>query len=459
MSKFELVNENQTKNAQNVGILAIEIYFPKCCITQEALEAADECRGKYTIGLGQNTLAFCDDREDITSIFLNVFRNLLRSYDISPDSIGRLEVGTETLVDKSKSVKTALMSLLGSNSDVEGATSVNACYGGSAALFNSVAWVESSAWDGRFAVVVCGDIAVYEAGPARPTGGCGAVAILVGPDAPLVLNPLRATHAMDVYDFYKPRDSEYPLVDGRLSQEAYLKSLDECFSSLKRKNAARHPDKAPLSLDDFDFFAFHAPYNKLVQKAFWRLHLHKLQASPEAFPEELAQKWQSVDLSSTYHSKEVDTDFKPIATQAWEKKVLPCCMLPKEIGNTYTASVFLGLLSLINVSRSDLCGKKIFMYSYGSGSLATIYTLEGRETASAFSLDRIADTINIFERLTSRTFCTFEEFSSAMSLREACHGSSNYSPQGDISNLFPGTFYLESVNERYQRIYSQIPDI
>ena len=40
--------------------------------------------------------------------------------------IGRLEVGTETLIDKSKSVKTSLMRLLGDNSDIEGITSVNA---------------------------------------------------------------------------------------------------------------------------------------------------------------------------------------------------------------------------------------------------------------------------------------------------------------------------------------------
>lgn len=54
------------------------------------------------------------------------------------------QVGTETLLDKSKSAKTWLMPLLGSGSnDVEGVTSYNACYGGSAALFNSVAWVES----------------------------------------------------------------------------------------------------------------------------------------------------------------------------------------------------------------------------------------------------------------------------------------------------------------------------
>ncbi len=40
---------------------------------------------------------------------------------------------------------------------------------------------------GRFALVVAGDIAVYASGPARPTGGAGAVAMLVGPNAPLVL--------------------------------------------------------------------------------------------------------------------------------------------------------------------------------------------------------------------------------------------------------------------------------
>lgn len=40
---------------------------------------------------------------------------------------------------------------------------------------------------GRYAMVVCGDIAVYPSGNARPTGGAGAVAMLVGPNAPLVL--------------------------------------------------------------------------------------------------------------------------------------------------------------------------------------------------------------------------------------------------------------------------------
>jgi hydroxymethylglutaryl-CoA synthase len=92
-------------------------------------------------------------------------------YDINPSEVGRLEVGTETLVDKSKSTKTILMDLFGDNTDIEGATVINACYGGTAALLNAFTWVESDGWDGRYAIVVSADIATYARGPARPTSG------------------------------------------------------------------------------------------------------------------------------------------------------------------------------------------------------------------------------------------------------------------------------------------------
>lgn len=148
-------------------------------------------------------------------------------------------MGTETLVDKSKSTKTVLMQLFGDNADVDGATVINACYGGTAALLNAVAWVDSSFWDGRYAVVVATDIAVYAKGPARPSGGCGAVAMLIGPDAPMALDcTTKATHATNVWDFYKPNvSSEYPTVDGKLSNSCYLHALDECYQLFARRVA------------------------------------------------------------------------------------------------------------------------------------------------------------------------------------------------------------------------------
>ena len=63
---------------------------------------------------------------------------------------------------------------------LQGVDNVNACYGATAGLLNAVNWMESRAWDGRLAIVVASDEAVYAAGPARPSGGAGAVAMLVG---------------------------------------------------------------------------------------------------------------------------------------------------------------------------------------------------------------------------------------------------------------------------------------
>lgn len=146
--------------------------------------------GKYTVGLGQTRMGFCSDREDVNSLCLTVVKRLLEKTGTKATDIGRMEVGTETIIDKSKSVKSVLMQLFAEsgNTDMEGVDSTNACYGGTAALFNSINWIESSAWDGRLGLAVCADIAVYAAGPARPSGGAGAVAMLVGPHAPLVLD-------------------------------------------------------------------------------------------------------------------------------------------------------------------------------------------------------------------------------------------------------------------------------
>lgn len=159
---------------KDVGILAMEMYFPQRCISEEELEEFDGVsKGKYTIGLGQKYMACCDDREDINSFALTAVINLLEKYDIDPKSIGRIDVGTETIIDKSKATKTVLMDLFAEagNTDIEGVDSKNACYGSTAALFNSVNWVESTSWDGRNAIVVGGDIAICRR-QRTPNGRC-----------------------------------------------------------------------------------------------------------------------------------------------------------------------------------------------------------------------------------------------------------------------------------------------
>lgn len=137
---------------KGVGILAMDVYFPKTCVDHAELEKFDGVSaGKYTIGLGQTRMGFCGDLEDINSLCLTVVQGLVVKAGLSYSDIGRLEVGTETILDKSKSVKTVLMQLFASsgNFSVEGIDTTNACYGGTQALFNAVSWIESSSWDGR----------------------------------------------------------------------------------------------------------------------------------------------------------------------------------------------------------------------------------------------------------------------------------------------------------------------
>ena len=65
------------------------------------------------------------------------------------------------------------------NNSIEGIDVKHACYGGTFALFTAFDRVTSKYWNGKYCVVISADIAEYAQGPARPSGGCGAVAMYV----------------------------------------------------------------------------------------------------------------------------------------------------------------------------------------------------------------------------------------------------------------------------------------
>ncbi len=377
---------NINMSPKNVGILALEVYTPSTYVTQAKLEEySGVSQGRYTIGLGQNGLAVTGDAEDINSLCLTVVHSLLEKYNVDPNQVGRLEVGTETLVDKSKSTKTVLMDLFPGNTDIEGATIVNACYGGTAALLNAFLWVESDGWDGRYAIVVAADIAAYARGPARPTCGAGAVAVLIGRDAPLVFNPkARATHATNVWDFFKPDHTvEYPTVDGALSQTCYYQALEDVYTRFSKK--MEEIDRVPFDAESPDYLVFHAPYNKLVQKSYARLFLMDARRKHERMNEEEKKgdeqplaEWLAKPIEETYSDRTLEGVLKNVSAQSFKKRLVDANFVSKEVGNTYTASVFLGLSSLVDRvgGRGELTpGKSIVVFSYGSGALASMYRL------------------------------------------------------------------------------------
>jgi len=351
---------------------------------------------------------------DIYSFALTTVSSLLHKYSINPKSIGRLEVGTETLLDKSKSVKSVLMQLFekSGNSNIEGVDTVNACYGGTNALFNAINWVESSAWDGRNAIVVAGDIALYKKGNARPTGGAGCVAMLIGPDAPLAFEPgKRGTYMQHAYDFYKPDlTSEYPVVDGHFSVNCYTQAVDACYQAynireaILQKNGTANgvhetSEETKTPLDRFDHVLFHSPTCKLVAKSYARMLYNDYRASPEnpAF-ESVPKELKDLSHEASLSDKTVEKTFMALSKKQFQARVQPSVQVPTMCGNMYCASVYGSLVSLLsNVPSEQLKGRRVGIFSYGSGLASSFFSMKIVEDAS-----EMVKTLNLQERLEAR---------------------------------------------------------
>lgn len=449
---------------ENVGILAMELYFPSQYVDQNDLEKFDEVStGKYTIGLGQSKMGFCSDREDINSICLTALHRLIEKNNLDLHDIGRLEVGTETIIDKSKSVKTFLMTLFTKvgATDIEGIDTTNACYGGTAALFNAINWVESSSWDGRKAIVVAGDIAVYGRGPARPTGGAGAVAMLVGPNAPLVFDRgVRASYMTHAYDFYKPDlASEFPFVDGKLSIKCYLSALDNCYNLFSKKMRRTDPGfKGLLSLDGM---LFHSPYCKLVQKSLARVCFNDfLNAAPEDREKQFPglSEFSNHKLENTYFDRDLEKAFMTYSENLFNEKTKPSLHIARNVGNMYTPSLYGGLVSyLISKSPDQLIGKKFALFSYGSGLASTMYSINICNDMSAGSklatlISSLHDTVSMLDK---RECVDPQIFTDVMDVRTKNYHTAPYQPSGSIDILFPGTYYLVNIDDQRRRTYER----
>lgn len=341
---------------------------------------------------------------------------LIKNYNIDTNSIGRLEVGTETLLDKSKSVKSVLMQLFGDNTNVEGVDTINACYGGTSAVLNTVNWVESSGWDGRDGIVVAGDIALYAKGNARPTGGAGVVAMLIGPDAPVVIDAgVRGTYMQHAYDFYKPDlTSEYPYVDGHYSLTCYTEALDGAYRAYNKreaqvtKGANGHANghangvtegPAKTALDRFDYMCFHSPTCKLVQKSYARLLYHDYLANPESpVFAEVPPEVRDMDYKKSLTDKVVEKTFMALTKKRFQERVNASIQVATNVGNMYCASVWGGLASVIgHVDSEELQGKRIGLFSYGSGLAASFCSFRVNG-----STQNMKDVLQIQKRLTNR---------------------------------------------------------
>lgn len=260
---------------------------------------------------------------------------------------------------------------------------------------------------------------MYAKGNARPTGGVGAVAMLIGPDAPLVVKPgLRGTFMQHTYDFYKPDlTSEYPYVDGHFSLTCYTKALDGAYTAYSKREALLHPKNGASNgnsnghansngisdtktpLNRFNYLAFHTPTCKLVQKSYARLLYHDYLANPNSpVFTEVPPELRDMDYEKSLTDKVVEKTFMALTKKRFQERVNPGIQVATMCGNMYCASVWGGLCSLIgHVHSATLLGKRIGFFSYGSGMAASFLSFRVNG-----SVEKMYKTLDIYNRLQAR---------------------------------------------------------
>ena len=120
-------------------------------------------------------------------------------------------------------------------------------------------------------------------------------------------------------------------------------------------------------------------------------------------------------------------------------------------------------------AAAQLEGKRVLLFSYGSGAVATAFTIRAREPtghnslsllgkfATPFTCARIQQVADVPRRLAARTVRDVGAFKAAMDLRARRYGTADYEPSGSVDEMLPGAYYLTKVDALHRRTYERTP--
>ena len=432
---------------RKVGIDSLSYYVPSLYVDIEDLAIKrDIVPDKLIKGLGLKKMATPDFDEDSASIAANSLYRLIVDNNIDPRKVGRVYLGTESGVDASKPTSSYVVEILESifedqygercfkNCDIVDLTF--ACAGAVDALQNCCDWVRNG--KDRQAIVIASDIAKYDLDSSGEyTQGAGSVSMLICDDPSIIsFNGSWGVSTKGIGDFFKPRrtfkrssilieaaklldqdissneaeellakseskfwsDSneivevykEEPIFEGQFSNESYKDRVFEAIEDFNNQNNRN-------ILTDWENIIFHLPYafhgrRMIINK--WLDWMNENEIIKDVYSEIGEPK--SID--------DVDWIKKVSKSNLYrkfiEEKIAPGEKASSEIGNMYTASIFMSLISTLveGVNNTkDYKDKKIGFISYGSGSKAKIF--EG--TVQENWVEKIKE-INLFESLNKR---------------------------------------------------------
>jgi len=376
-----------------VGIDDIAEYVPKLYLdAAEFAHARGMDPGKIVKGLGIERMSIPDAHEDASTMAAMATLRLMEKNDLQPKDIDFIHVATETGPDAAKPISCYVLGMLeqrygkGSFDHVGAPETKFACVGATYAMIDRLAYIASGWNKTKYAIVVGTDIAKYDLNsPGEPTQGAAAVALLLKENPRLMAYEPGFTGfgTMDDRDFFRPIERTTAVVDGQYSIGCYLRDMRIAADAYKRNMAnsgAIEILKESLS-DKVNLISFHTPFPKMVEYAFASFLIHDWRGLPRwnkimaAIGSEPSRE-NLIDVE--FYVSESYKTFRKSFTgteefrKEYEEKVADSLTALKNIGNSYTASVWLGATSHFERRRDDLNGKRFGIASYGSGSSAIV---------------------------------------------------------------------------------------
>lgn len=345
-----------------VGIEAINAYAGRACLEVRSLFEARGLDLARFDNLMMRRKSVGLPFEDPVTHAVNAARPLVEALD--PDEKARIElvvVASESGLDFGKSMAAYLHRYLDLPKGCRQFETKQACYAGTAALQMAAGWLAAGLSPGAKALIVATDVPGGAARQtyAEPSQGSGAVALLVG-EAPRILAlDLGASgyHSFEVMDTCRP-GINLETGDPDLSLMSYLDCLEHSFAGY-----AGRVEGADFR-GSFDYLAFHTPFAGMVKGAH-RMMLRKLAKAKPA---------------------EAEADF--------ERRLAPSLRFASEVGNLYSAALYLALCSLVESGDFER-PKRVGLFSYGSGCSSEFFsgvvTAEAQARLRALGLARALD--------------------------------------------------------------------
>jgi polyketide biosynthesis 3-hydroxy-3-methylglutaryl-CoA synthase-like enzyme PksG len=364
-----------------VGIEAVNVFAGSAYLDVEKLARHRGLEQTRFTNLLMKQKSVALPYEDPITFGVNAARPLIDA--LSPEARDRVEMVvscTESAFDFGKSMSTYFHKLLGLNRNCRLFEVKNACYSGAAGLQIAASFVLSRVSPGAKALVIATDISRFmavEGGDAltqdwsfaEPSGGAGAVAMIVS-DAPHVfqLDPgASGYYGYEVMDTCRPvADSEAG--DADLSLLSYL----DCFEGSFREYAKR-VEGADFART-FAYLAMHTPFGGMIKGAHRDL-MRKLAKAPP---------------------KEIEADFA--------RRVAPGLVYCQRVGNIMGATAMLSLVSTIAHGDYD-APRRVGCFSYGSGCCSEFFSGVVRRD----SRERVLG-LRIDEQLDRRYELTMDEY-------------------------------------------------